>query len=55
MAIQFVHHAQAQSTYQPPLIANDNAFLGDVESRCAFKNSRLHKHNYVRSSSADNN
>ncbi|KAI9652884.1 MAG: hypothetical protein M1831_006313 [Alyxoria varia] len=24
------HYAQAQTTFKPPLIANDNAFLGDV-------------------------
>lgn len=35
MAVPFIHQAQAQFTYQPPLLANDNAFLGDVESRCA--------------------
>lgn len=28
-----VYHAKAQSTYKPPLIANENAFLGDVDSR----------------------
>ncbi|KAJ5143566.1 uncharacterized protein N7515_002353 [Penicillium bovifimosum] len=26
----FTYLAQAQSTYKPPLIANENAFLGDV-------------------------
>ena len=28
--LSFTHYAKAQSTFQPPLIANDNAFLGDV-------------------------
>ncbi|KAI9933889.1 hypothetical protein MW887_004961 [Aspergillus wentii] len=32
MATPFQHHAAAQSTYKPPLIANENAFLGDVFS-----------------------
>ncbi|KAK2733672.1 hypothetical protein FQN55_003179 [Onygenales sp. PD_40] len=26
----FKYHAKAQSTFKPPLIANENAFLGDV-------------------------
>ncbi|MCJ1440285.1 MAG: hypothetical protein MMC23_000768 [Stictis urceolatum] len=30
--LAFRHYAQAQSKFQPPLIANDNAFLGDVFS-----------------------
>lgn len=29
---QFAHYASAQSTFSPPLIANGNAFLGDVFS-----------------------
>jgi uncharacterized cupin superfamily protein len=29
----FKHYAKAQSTFKPPLIAHDNAFLGDVYSR----------------------
>jgi hypothetical protein len=33
MAIPFTYHAKAQSTFKPPLIANENAFLGDVISR----------------------
>jgi uncharacterized cupin superfamily protein len=33
MAIPFTYHAKAQSTFKPPLIANENAFLGDIESR----------------------
>ena len=45
MAIRFIHHAQAQASYQPPLIASDNAFLGDVESRCAYM-TLVYKHNY---------
>ncbi|GAB1217360.1 hypothetical protein ATERTT37_006599 [Aspergillus terreus] len=32
MAIPFTYHAKAQSTFKPPLIANENAFLGDIES-----------------------
>lgn len=28
--LAFSHYAKAQSTFQPPLIANENAFLGDV-------------------------
>lgn len=28
----FQHYANAQSNFKPPLIANDNAFLGDVFS-----------------------
>ncbi|ODM21068.1 hypothetical protein SI65_04121 [Aspergillus cristatus] len=32
MATPFVYHAQAQSTFEPPLIANGNAFLGDLAS-----------------------
>jgi len=33
MAVPFTYHAKAQSTFKPPLIANENAFLGDVISR----------------------
>ncbi len=29
----FTHYSKAQSSFKPPLIANDNAFLGDVFSR----------------------
>ncbi|KAE8131336.1 RmlC-like cupin domain-containing protein [Aspergillus pseudotamarii] len=32
MPAAFTYIAKAQSTYKPPLIANDNAFLGDVVS-----------------------
>jgi hypothetical protein len=32
-AVGFKHFAKAQSTFKPPLIANENAFLGDVASR----------------------
>lgn len=28
----FKHYSKAQSTFKPPLIANENAFLGDVYS-----------------------
>jgi hypothetical protein len=28
--ITFEYHQNAQKTFQPPLIANENAFLGDV-------------------------
>lgn len=28
----FSHYSKAQSSFKPPLIANDNAFLGDVYS-----------------------
>jgi hypothetical protein len=27
------YYAKAQSTFKPPLVANENAFLGDVSSR----------------------
>lgn len=30
MATPFTHFAQAQTEFKPPLIANENAFLGDV-------------------------
>lgn len=33
MATPFVYHAKAQSIFEPPLIANENAFLGDLASR----------------------
>jgi hypothetical protein len=33
MVVPFTYHAKAQSTFKPPLIANENAFLGDVISR----------------------
>lgn len=36
MATPFVYHAQAQSIFKPPLIANENAFLGDLASRSVF-------------------
>ena len=29
----FKHYAKAQSSFKPPLIANENAYLGDVYSR----------------------
>jgi hypothetical protein len=29
----FKQYSQAQSTFKPPLIANENAYLGDVYSR----------------------
>jgi len=28
--LAFTHYAQAQTEFKPPLIANENAFLGDV-------------------------
>ncbi|KAL3417204.1 ethanolamine utilization protein [Phlyctema vagabunda] len=28
--LAFQYHAQAQTSFKPPLIANENAFLGDV-------------------------
>lgn len=28
--IAFQYHQQAQTNFKPPLIANENAFLGDV-------------------------
>lgn len=28
--VTFEYHEQAQKTFKPPLIANENAFLGDV-------------------------
>jgi hypothetical protein len=30
--VAFEYHPNAQKDYQPPLIANENAFLGDVFS-----------------------
>jgi len=30
--LAFSHYAKAQSSFKPPLIANENAFLGDVYS-----------------------
>jgi hypothetical protein len=33
MPSAFTYHAKAQSTFKPPLIANENAYLGDVISR----------------------
>ncbi|KAH8431541.1 cupin domain-containing protein [Aspergillus melleus] len=32
MAVSLVYHPKAQSTFKPPLIANENAFLGDIDS-----------------------
>ncbi|KEF61945.1 uncharacterized protein A1O9_03517 [Exophiala aquamarina CBS 119918] len=32
MALPFKHFAKAQSDFKPPLIANENAFLGDIVS-----------------------
>ncbi|CAG8947271.1 unnamed protein product [Penicillium salamii] len=32
MTVPFTYHAKAQSTFKPPLIANENAFLGDIET-----------------------
>lgn len=32
MALQFKHFAKAQTEFKPPLIANENAYLGDVVS-----------------------
>lgn len=31
--IGMTHFAKAQTTFKPPLIANENAFLGDIASR----------------------
>jgi hypothetical protein len=31
--VAFTYFSKAQSTFKPPLIANENAFLGDVISR----------------------
>ena len=28
--LAFIHHAGAQTSFKPPLIANENAFLGDI-------------------------
>jgi uncharacterized cupin superfamily protein len=33
----FKHYSKAQSTFKPPLIANENAYLGDVYSRSVFE------------------
>jgi ethanolamine utilization protein EutQ (cupin superfamily) len=32
MALQFKHFSKAQSEFKPPLIANENAYLGDIVS-----------------------
>ncbi|KAJ5732454.1 hypothetical protein N7493_003935 [Penicillium malachiteum] len=32
MPLGFTYHAKAQSTFKPPLIANENAYLGDIYS-----------------------
>ncbi|KAE8146752.1 RmlC-like cupin domain-containing protein [Aspergillus avenaceus] len=32
MATPFTYHAKARSTFKPPLMANENAFLGDIDS-----------------------
>lgn len=32
MALQFKHFSKVQSEFKPPLIANENAYLGDVVS-----------------------
>lgn len=31
--VAFNYYAKAQSTFTPPLIANENAYLGDIYSR----------------------
>jgi hypothetical protein len=31
--IAMTHYAAAQKTFKPPLIANENAFLGDISTR----------------------
>jgi hypothetical protein len=31
--LAFSHFAKAQKDFKPPLIANENAYLGDVHSR----------------------
>ena len=31
--LAFTHFAKAQTEFKPPLIANENAYLGDVVSR----------------------
>lgn len=33
MAVAFKHFPKAQSTFKAPLIANENAYLGDIASR----------------------
>ncbi|THC87988.1 hypothetical protein EYZ11_012569 [Aspergillus tanneri] len=32
MTIPLFYHTQAQSTFKLPLIANENAYLGDIDS-----------------------
>jgi hypothetical protein len=32
----FKHYSKAQSSFKPPLIANENAYLGDVYSRYLY-------------------
>lgn len=48
MSPPFAYHAQAQSTFQPPLVANENAFLGDLVSRfvSAIYHITLYMYNY---------
>ncbi|PYH71069.1 cupin domain-containing protein [Aspergillus vadensis CBS 113365] len=36
MAIPFKHHPRSQQIFEPPLIANENAFLGDVDSSDSY-------------------
>lgn len=31
--VGMTYYEKAQSTFKPPLIANENAFLGDISSR----------------------
>jgi uncharacterized cupin superfamily protein len=38
----FKHYSKAQSSFKPPLIANENAFLGDVYSR--YRSLSHHQH-----------
>jgi hypothetical protein len=33
----FKHYSKAQSTFKPPLIANENAYLGDIYSRSVLE------------------
>lgn len=46
--VAFNYYGKAQSTYKPPLIANENAFLGDVFSRYVRHGRRTKKKKYNR-------
>jgi hypothetical protein len=39
--VGMTYYEKAQSTFKPPLIANENAFLGDISSRYAIRREHL--------------